>query len=659
MLYNFSLRIKLLSLAGIGLLGLLVMGWIGWSSMNAIYVNAETLDTAHTRNGTLLTIENRAGSGAIFVERFLASPDIELASRAQENLTLGLQSLEDIQALGNTSQSAEVDTVAVSLGTLLGNLNQIIAQQEVVGFDEESGLQGTLRSSVREIESLIDEVDETYTIAGSLDALRVKMLMMRRHEKDFIMRRDEKYVGRLDDRVAEFQVLLADTSLPNAIKTSMNELLLAYQSSFHAWVEGSSVLQTTADEFRTVIAETEPVFALLSENARAGAFEAKDNMNTTQETNTLLMLISAMVILVVSVVASTLVIRSIAGTVSGIANGMKAVTEGNYETALPELQSGDEMQRLAEAAAQYRESARERVRLEQEQADQANIAGEEKRRTMNELADTFESSVNEVVSAVSSAAEHMVGLSQSLSQSAERAGERSTAVAAASEEASTNVETVAAASEEMTNSIAEVSKRIGESATMTDDAARGAEHTTQTVAKLSTSAQTIGEVISMISAIAEQTNLLALNATIEAARAGDAGKGFAVVASEVKSLANQTAKATEDISAQITGMQGDTDAVVEAIDKIGGMITELNSTSSSIAAAVEEQNSATQEIARNTLQAADGTREVSSNITDVSSAVQETGQAASEVRTASLQLASEAERLRENVADFLCNVRAA
>jgi methyl-accepting chemotaxis protein len=370
-------------------------------------------------------------------------------------------------------------------------------------------------------------------------------------------------------------------------------------------------------------------------------------------------MVLGLVAIALGIVAAFFIGRLISGAIGTVVLRMQDLAAGNLDIEITGSDRKDELGDMARALLIFQENGREKVRMQAEQEQQAEHAEAEKRRTMNEMADGFEASVNEVVAGVSSAAEQMVGLAQLLTQSAERAGERSTAVAAASEEASTNVETVAAASEEMTNSIAEVSQRVGQSATMTDEAARGAEETTATVSRLSTSAQTIGDVISMISDIAEQTNLLALNATIEAARAGEAGKGFAVVASEVKSLANQTAKATEEISAQITGMQGETDAVVQAIEKIGGMITELNGTSSSIAAAVEEQHSATQEIARNTAQAADGTREVSSNITEVSSAVQETGQAASEVLTASSQLAGEAERLREGVADFLLTVRAA
>jgi methyl-accepting chemotaxis protein len=338
---------------------------------------------------------------------------------------------------------------------------------------------------------------------------------------------------------------------------------------------------------------------------------------------------------------------------------MTDLADGQLNMEIKGAERKDELGDMARALLIFQDNGRKKIQRQEEQAQVEAQAEAEKRRTMNEMADDFDTTVSEVVSTVSSAAQRMMGLAETLTRAAGKAGERSIAVAAASEEASTNVGTVAAASEEMSNSIAEVSQRVGQAATMTNEAAQSAQHSTNMVGKLSASAQTIGDVVSMISDIAEQTNLLALNATIEAARAGEAGKGFAVVASEVKSLANQTGKATEQIASKITGMQGETEDVVTAIDKIGTMINELDVSSTSIAAAVEEQHAATQEIARNTQQAADGTREVSENISQVSSAVQETDQAAGEVRLASSELVTQADRLRTRVSEFLTTVRAA
>ncbi len=275
-----------------------------------------------------------------------------------------------------------------------------------------------------------------------------------------------------------------------------------------------------------------------------------------------------------------------------------------------------------------------------------------------ELADNFENNVLSVVEAVKSASTEMRSSSEAMAATAEQTRNQSTTVAAASEEATTNVQTVAAASEQMSQSVQEISGQVQQSLTIANRAVEETTRTNATVEGLAGAAQKIGEVVELISDIASQTNLLALNATIEAARAGDAGKGFAVVASEVKSLANQTAKATEEISAQITGMQEATDGTVQAIKGISATISEISEIASTIASAVEEQGAATNEIARNVQEAATGTQEVSSSISSVSEAAEESGRTASEVLKAADELSKQGENLGEQVENFLQEVRA-
>ena len=261
--------------------------------------------------------------------------------------------------------------------------------------------------------------------------------------------------------------------------------------------------------------------------------------------------------------------------------------------------------------------------------------------------------VGNVVSVVTSAVTELEATAQSMSSMAQQTQSQSTAVAAAAEEASTNVSTVASSAEELNASIAEISQQMQEASRLAQSSQEQAMATNATVGTLKEAADKIGEVVNLINDIAEQTNLLALNATIEAARAGDAGKGFAVVANEVKALANETAKATEDINRQIQNIQGVTKDAVLSISSISESVTKLSDVATSVASAVEEQNSATQEIARSVEQAALGTREVTEKITDVSAAAQETGNSSTQVLETAKELATQANSLQEKMKKFL------
>jgi methyl-accepting chemotaxis protein len=302
----------------------------------------------------------------------------------------------------------------------------------------------------------------------------------------------------------------------------------------------------------------------------------------------------------------------------------------------------------AEAAVLRQTQDAERTRLQAEA-----------RATVNKLADDFESHMSLEISQVASAATELHATAQAMFGTAERASERAGAVTAASNQASGNVQTVAAAAEELVASVGEINRQITQSAAAADKAANETQHTQTMVKALADGAERIGQVVQLINGIASQTNLLALNATIEAARAGDAGKGFAVVASEVKTLASQTAKATDEIGTQISQIQAATRDAVAAIGAITTTIGQVSQTTAAIAAAVEEQGSATKEIARNIQQAAVGTQQVSHNIVEVDQAAAETGEGARNMLAAAGDLSRRTESLSSEVGSFLAGVRAA
>ncbi len=352
--------------------------------------------------------------------------------------------------------------------------------------------------------------------------------------------------------------------------------------------------------------------------------------------------------------------KGISRPMTRMCSAMRELAAGNFDVVLPGLGRKDELGEMAGAVEEFKVQAVARAERDAASQEAQNKAASAARRAeLIRFADDFEAAVGAIVSNVSSSAVQLEAAAGTLTRTAETTQSLSSQVAGASEEASSNMQSVASATDELSASVDEIGRRVKESSQIAEAAVRQAEQTDGRIGKLSRAAQEIGDVVKLITAIAEQTNLLALNATIEAARAGDAGRGFAVVASEVKSLASQTARATDEISNHISGMQGATQESVAAIKEIGGTIGKISDISSSIASAVEQQSSATQEIARSVQNVAQGTQEAAANVTQVNRGATETGSASEEVLNSARSLSSESTRLREELDRFMANIRAA
>jgi methyl-accepting chemotaxis protein len=351
--------------------------------------------------------------------------------------------------------------------------------------------------------------------------------------------------------------------------------------------------------------------------------------------------------------------RSIVNPINAMTVAMRKIAGGETEVNVPALERRDEVGAMAKSVQIFKDNMIEAGRLRGEQDVLKTQADAERKLLLSRMADEFERGVRASIDTLAGAAREMQATSTSMSVTAGEASQQATTVAAVAEQASTNVQMVAAATEELSSSVSEIGRQVTQSAQIAGQAVAEANRTNVTVQGLSAAAQKIGDVVKLISDIASQTNLLALNATIEAARAGEAGRGFAVVANEVKSLASQTAKATDEISMQVGAMQGATTEAVRAIESIGRTIGAINEITSAISISVDQQGSATQEIARNVQEAARGTGQVSGNIASVNQAADKTGSEANKVLFSADQLSGQAATLRTDVDRFLADIRAA
>jgi methyl-accepting chemotaxis protein len=414
----------------------------------------------------------------------------------------------------------------------------------------------------------------------------------------------------------------------------------------------------TSDEFA---ANTVPALVRFFGIRDAALAEAADRASAARDSALTMLVVAIVVVMALFGVLAGVTLMLRRRVITPLANLTDAVGElaaGRHEVTIPASGRDDEIGSMAGSLQVFKEALIAKKAADEQAATEADAKIQRGQR-VDRITSDFETMIGEIVNIVSQASTELEASAGTLTATAERSEELATTVAAASEEASTNVQSVASATEEMASSITEISRQVQDSARIATEAVGQAQKTNDRVGELARAASRIGDVVELITSIAGQTNLLALNATIEAARAGEAGRGFAVVASEVKALAEQTAKATGEISQQISGIQTATQESVGAIKEIGDTIGRMSEIASAIASAVEEQGAATREISRNVQQAAHGTQQVSANITDVQRGASETGSASAQVLSAAKSLSTESGRLKREVGQFLNAVRTA
>lgn len=677
---NLSISLRVFLLAGVAVFGLLAFLVTYFISQSTI---EESRNEAESFNKTLI-VQRELQALSLEMRRaekdFLIRLDVKYIGRydkAWADAMGHLQKLNDL--INDVRLRSAVSELREILPRHKEKFEQVVAGKKAVGLNEQAGLQGILRAAVHQIEQVLNQRSD--------DKLQLIMLMMRRHEKDFIMRLAPKYVDRIGIREIEFRSRLAETGWPEETRQATAALLQTYVSAFRDYAAARLAVEKQVAELSTIYAETSPYFNSIKAVAEQGYVDAQAEAIAAKDLGLQILITATVTIGLLALLVAYMVTQTTIKPVKALETALARVSAGDYGADIPGVQFRDELGSMARVAlelrnnavkhleeearasakkeaekqAQFEQEAEEqRQKAEQEKAEQKRqqeLRQEERAKTVERIVRDLDSSIGEVVRQVEGASADMRSTSGDMVRVAEETSGQVSSVTEASQQMQENVQSMASSVDEFSVSIEQVNKLILEANNISHGAVEASEEGVGAVTLLSETSAQIDGVIRLINEIAEQTNLLALNATIEAARAGEAGKGFAVVASEVKSLANQTAKATEDIAHQIEEMQTATEKAVGVIGDVGASNKKLNQFMKEVSKAVGHQQEATNEFRQSVGRSEQGTSQVAAEIGNVANGAEKTGAASMEVMAAAEQLEASALGIREQLEAFTLRVR--
>jgi methyl-accepting chemotaxis protein len=657
MISRFSVRTRIILLALIPVVGFLANGVVFITGENEVENAFKTVERAtdladSSRDFMTALITMRAGT-----HDFAARPSDDLIHRFERTHASAMQILPTLEATVDVDARKDIAPAKAALEDIAAQFDDLARNQKILGFTTTEGVRSRMTKAAAAVERMIYQ-DMSQLSDSDTQRLLVPLMTMRRYESEYRLTRLASLRSLFLDEYKNFQAMLSDTSANNSIKEGVAEEVKAYVDMFSEWTRIIDKVDPPVAAIDSSAKALMPIAVKIMHSTRSHTEAASQALAASQAHTRNIIAGVGLASVIIGLIFSWLIGRSIAHPLNGLADAMKQLASGDSSARIPAIRASDEIGAMARTVIVFRDNIIERDRLTSAQDESAH---ERERRSESVAAAiaAFRGSIRQALANLRNTAEQLETSSADLNNAADAVRAESRTAESRVVAASQNVTSAASSVEELAASIGEIASQAAKSTDVAARAVAEGKRTAKTMTELGDAATRIGEVIGLIQAIAGQTNLLALNATIEAARAGEAGRGFAVVASEVKSLAAQTAKATAEISDQIGAIQAASADSARAIRQVNAIITDMSSIASTVSATVEEQNVAVSSIAdgvnRASLEAQNGA-EAMNRVAGATAAARTT---AADVKTFADTLAAEAESLDAEVQRFLADVQAA